>query len=572
MTTSVKGDQVVFDEVSAPSTPASAKVTIYAKADGLMYSKDDAGTETLMSGGAPGMSSFNLAGDSGTPQAITNGNTVTIAGGTGIDTVAGATDTVTVAIDSTVATLTGSQTLTNKTLTAPIISGGTADNMAIGTTTRALGYFSALRLYIAGFAAIFTHAFSDDRTVTLPGDADVTLVGVATAQTLTNKTLTTPTVGDLTNAQHNHTNAAGGGQITDAALSAAVGISKGGTGQTTATAAFDALAPTTTTGDISYYNGTDNVRLPIGSTNEVLTVIAGVPSWEPSAGGSSVADFCDFRLSLSSGVPIMTSNVTAATTVYAVPINLPYTEGLVTLKNGSTWETIFTGEASVALTGATASRPYDVFGYYDTGAMLIEILAWTNATTRATAIDVEDGHPIKAGDATRRFLGTIRITGTTGQCEFSPVPSAAPSKLFVWNLMHQVAMTFRVIDTTNSWSYATSAWRQANGSGNNQIEVITGAVKSAIVISLDVLASAVNPSTAAIAIGEDSTTARATENVGMIVSSVQILHHASFNKIVPLGYHYYSWLEYGDGTAVTWYGDNNTPDTAQSGFTGTFFC
>ena len=41
---------------------------------------------------------------------------------------------------------------------------------------------------------------------------------------------------------------------------ATVGIAQGGTGQTTQTAAFDALAPTTTAGDLSVYNGTDNVR------------------------------------------------------------------------------------------------------------------------------------------------------------------------------------------------------------------------------------------------------------------------------------------------------------------------
>lgn len=38
-------------------------------------------------------------------------------------------------------------------------------------------------------------------------------------------------------------------------------IAQGGTGQSTATSAFDALSPTTTQGDTIYYNGTDNVRL-----------------------------------------------------------------------------------------------------------------------------------------------------------------------------------------------------------------------------------------------------------------------------------------------------------------------
>ena len=46
--------KITYNEGSAPSTPAASKVVTYAKSDGLMYSKDDAGTETLMSGGAGG--------------------------------------------------------------------------------------------------------------------------------------------------------------------------------------------------------------------------------------------------------------------------------------------------------------------------------------------------------------------------------------------------------------------------------------------------------------------------------------------------------------------------------------
>ena len=81
-----------------------------------------------------------------------------------------------------------------------------------------------------------------------------------------------------------------GGPVTSSgtiSLGGTLAIANGGTGQTTATAAFDALAPTTTTGDIIYHNGTDNVRLGVGSTGQVLTVAAGAPSWAAAGGGGS---------------------------------------------------------------------------------------------------------------------------------------------------------------------------------------------------------------------------------------------------------------------------------------------
>ena len=88
--------------------------------------------------------------------------TLTLTGGTGIDT-SGSGNTVTFAIDSTVATLTGSQTLTNKTLTTPIIA-----------------------------------TISNTGTLTLPTSTD-TLVGRATTDTLTNKTLTSPVIATISN-------------------------------------------------------------------------------------------------------------------------------------------------------------------------------------------------------------------------------------------------------------------------------------------------------------------------------------------------------------------------------------
>src|SRR5690606_36927514 len=44
------------------------------------------------------------------------------------------------------------------------------------------------------------------------------VVGTTNVQTLTNKTLTTPTIGDFTSAAHDHEDGAGGGQLGTAAL------------------------------------------------------------------------------------------------------------------------------------------------------------------------------------------------------------------------------------------------------------------------------------------------------------------------------------------------------------------
>jgi len=65
---------------------------------------------------------------------------------------------------------------------------------------------------------------------------------------------------------------------TSLALTTALPITSGGTGQSTAVAAFDALAPTTTKGDIIVNNGTDNIRVAVGTNGKVLTADSGLAS------------------------------------------------------------------------------------------------------------------------------------------------------------------------------------------------------------------------------------------------------------------------------------------------------
>ena len=157
---------------------------------------------------------LDLTTDSGTIAIDLDSETLTIAGGTGLTSSASG-NTATLAIDSTVTTLTGSQTLTNKTLTSPVF------------TTPQINDSSADHQYVIAVSEL-----TADRTVTLPlltGNDQVTMdahtstltnktidlasntvtgslsefntalqsesfVGLAATQTLTNKTLTSPTI------------------------------------------------------------------------------------------------------------------------------------------------------------------------------------------------------------------------------------------------------------------------------------------------------------------------------------------------------------------------------------------
>ena len=106
---------------------------------------------------------LDFQGDSGGALSIDlDSETLTIAGGTGINT-SGATNTLTVGIDNTVvATLSDTQTLTNKTI-----------NLSSNTLT--------------GTTAQFNTALSDGSFATLAG-----------TETLTNKTLTSPVIAEIT--------------------------------------------------------------------------------------------------------------------------------------------------------------------------------------------------------------------------------------------------------------------------------------------------------------------------------------------------------------------------------------
>jgi hypothetical protein len=84
-----------------------------------------------------------------------------------------------------------------------------------------------------------------------------------------------------------------------ASLSSTLAIASGGTGQTTASAAFNALSPVTSTGDLIIGNGVNSAtRLAIGTNGYVLTSNGTTATWSASTGGVT-----SFQTSLSGLTP-----------------------------------------------------------------------------------------------------------------------------------------------------------------------------------------------------------------------------------------------------------------------------
>ena len=86
-----------------------------------------------------------------------------------------------------------------------------------------------------------------------------------------------------------------------------VPITAGGTGAISKIPAFDALSPLTTAGDIIFFSGGSNTRLPIGTVaGQVLTVVGGTPAWATATGGGITQLTGDVTTPLGSGPQVAT--------------------------------------------------------------------------------------------------------------------------------------------------------------------------------------------------------------------------------------------------------------------------
>jgi hypothetical protein len=199
-------------------------------------------------------------------------------------------------------------------------------------------------------------------------------VGSAGAFVVNGGVLGTPSSGTLTNAT---------GLPLTTGVTGTLPIANGGTGQTTASAAFNALSPVTTTGDLIIGNGTNSAtRLAIGTNGYVLTSNGTTATWSASTGGVT---------SFSAGTTGLTPN-TATTGAVSLA-------GTLAIANGGTGVT-----TAAAITALVGNLLFPVGALYSS----------TAATNPGTSLGFGTWTAFGAGRVMIGQNGTTFVAGATG--------------------------------------------------------------------------------------------------------------------------------------------------------------
>ncbi|CAB4172213.1 hypothetical protein UFOVP930_64, partial [uncultured Caudovirales phage] len=278
---------------------------------------------------------------------------------------------------------------------------------------------------------------------------------------------------------------------------------------------------------------------------------------------------CGGRATLTTLTPVLTASVTGAGTIYYTP----YIHNVIGLYSGSTWNARTFSELSITLSALSASTAYDCFAYDNGGTVALETLAWTNSTTRATALVMQDGVLCKSGALTRRYLFSFILDGSK-QCSVtfgSAAANGGAAQIDLWNNYNRVSCTTTVADTTDSWTYTTNTWRSSNTSNTNRVTLFVGVQTDTV--SAMAVGNSGQTGTSAIrwtGIGVDSTSSPS--GLASLMPSIanRTSAVASFGGHLGVGSHYLQWLEKSVAAGTTtWYGDN-AADGSQTGLTVTF--
>ena len=309
--------------------------------------------------------------------------------------------------------------------------------------------------------------------------------------------------------------------------------------------------------------GADNLDIgtdvTLDESYKTYSLVYDGSNWRPwtFAEAATSPNINEGRLTLTSGTAVTTADVTGAGTVY-----FALDRGdKVSLYDGSAkWEVVTFAEMSIALSGGTASRPNDIFLDYNGGSPVLTILAWTNDTTRATAIVKQNGVWCKTGDLQQRYLGTVYLDASQ-QCEDSQ------RVRHCFNLSNQRVRPLHRVDGTTSWTYTSSSYRQADGDSDNQLDIMLGVDQS---VNIHITATSSSNSDArwrTTAIGLDGLTvtglgSQVTETGGESGNT-----QAFYSNFPGVGRRYFIWMERSSaGGTTTFYGNDTYRPSGMGGF------
>jgi len=254
------------------------------------------------------------------------------------------------------------------------------------------------------------------------------------------------------------------------------------------------------------------------------------------------------RLTTESGVPVSTSDRTAQSTIYYTP----FVHDQIVLWDGTNWRPYTFTETSLALSGLTSDKPYDVFGYVSSGVLALELLVWTNDTTRATAVTLQDGRYCKSGDKTRLLLGTIYTTGTTTTAD-------AAATRYVGNVYNQQARrmfscpAYSDGGSVTSYSLTSATWSEANAGTGSRVSYVLP-LPAMAAVGIQAVGDPAATFSIGAGIGNDSSSTASIELLGVTSARISASTLARFQK--DAGKHFGALLLRTSGGTATIYADD----------------
>jgi hypothetical protein len=291
-----------------------------------------------------------------------------------------------------------------------------------------------------------------------------------------------------------------------------------------------------------YAIGADTVGNQLSAILASLNALAGA-----SPAAVTAIDEPGLRLTLTTAVPVTSSDVTTTSVIYYTP----WKTGRIHTYDAGSWTAHVTPEVSLDISalGLANNSNYDIFAYWDGAAIQLELsAAWASNTARADALVRQDGILVKAADPSRRYVGTFRTISTTTTCD-------TKLKRFLWNFYNRVRRTMAKIESTSSWTYGTTSWRVARADANNGVEFVCGEPTNMQARVRTVGSGASTGYSCSVGIGLDSTTVNSSTSFGSFAnSSLYSDCEAIYNDYPSIGYHKVYWLEISSGVTITFYG------------------